>query len=172
MISKRSFLILCAIVFALWLLVLWLSSFRQEVPYPGTRASISDSLIAKVTKLIIRQAINYVDFKKTKNKVIERIKRKSKRSFRREMDRIFDDVEFMGLTDTFGITHFSSREKVITTIESIDKDMLFKKLDEIPDRAVARLIKKKLREQQLNSIAQLKDFLYEKIDRIMREVSG
>lgn len=153
-------------------IIYWFLYPRQEASQPETKISISDSLIAKTTKLIIRQAINYVDFDKMKNATIKRIKNKSGRSYHKEMDRIFDDIEFMGLTDTFGITRFSSREEVIKFIESTDKDTLLKKLDEIPDQAIARLIRKKLQEQKVHSIAELKDFLYEKIDRIVREVSG
>ena len=145
---------------------------QQEKPTQvGTEAnvepSISDVIIAKTAKMLIRQIINHVDIEKKKEAVIEKIKRKSDRKCTKEMNRIFDDLDYMNATDTLGITRNSSREEVITLIKYIDKNTLLEKLDEFPDHAIAKLIKKKLQEQEVKSIAEVKDFLNSKIDKLL-----
>lgn len=132
--------------------------------------SISDVIIAKTTKMLIRQIINHVDIEKKKESIIEKIKRKSDRKYTKEMNRIFDDLDYMNAPDTLGITRNSSREEVITLIKYIDKDTLLEKLDEFPDHAIAKLIKKKLQEQEVRSIAEVKDFLNSKIDKLLEKM--
>lgn len=177
MIFKRIFYTLCAVVI-LWLLY---SYSQKEAPQPEktggvanteAKISISDSLIAKTTKLLIHQAIDHVDIEKWKKDAIENIKKKSDRSYHREIGKIFGDIEYMNIKDTFGLTRNSSREEVIKIIETTDKDILFKKLDEVPDQAIARLIKKKFGNQTISSIKRLKDFVDYKIYRITKPTSG
>ena len=110
---------------------------QQEKPTQvGTEAnvepSISDVIIAKTAKMLIRQIINHVDIEKKKEAIIEKIQRKSDRKYTKEMNRIFDDLDYMNATDTLGITRNSSREEVITLIKYIDKNTLLEKLDEFP----------------------------------------
>ncbi|HHT9133124.1 MAG TPA: hypothetical protein ACFYED_11710 [Candidatus Tripitaka californicus] len=153
------------IIFIAGLLLFLYAPRPEKVKSIDTSAeiSISDSLIAGTAKLIIRQAINRTDIEKTKKRFAEKLKKSSDSRYKKEINKIFGDVEYMGLTDTFTntfrITRNSSREEVIKAIENIDKDILLTKLDEVPEQAIAKLIRKKLQEKRLNSIVQLKDYL-------------
>lgn len=162
-------------VFFLWLMYPQKETTRPEKTgdvNTGVNVRISDGIIAKTTRLILRQAVNFADFEKMKRAAVEKIRKKTDKAYNREMKRIFDDAEYMGIKDTFGLTRNSSREEVIRVIEDIDKDTILKRLDEVPDQAIAKLIKKKLREQELNSIEQLKDFLDRKIYKLVKVTSG
>lgn len=175
MTPKRIFWVLC-IAGIVFFLFYWNS--QKDIPQQKVektedvktsgRSHLSDILIGKTAKLVILQAINHVDMEKTKRAAIEKIKKKRDEGYIREINRIFDDIEYMGVKDTFGLTRNSSREEVIKAIEDLDKDTLLKKLDEIPEQAIADLIMKKLREQELHSLAQIKDFLNEKIYRLIK----
>lgn len=135
----------------------------------GTEISISESLIATVTKAVIRRAINRTDIERWKRATVEKIRNVSDKGYRGEMNKIFNDIESMGVKNTWGLARDSSKEEVIKVIEAIDKETLLKKLDEISDQAIARLVKKKFCDHKLNRISQLIDFLNKRYLKYLRK---
>ncbi len=60
---------------------------------------------------------------------------------------------------------------MIAALEGIDRETLLKRLDEVPDHAIAKLLKKKFEEQRIHSLSQFKDYLNKRIYRIMKPPS-
>ena len=74
----------------------------KEIPLPEkpkrveteTESSISDIILAKTVKMILRQVVNHVDIEAKRQYAIEKIKRKSDVKYLKEINKIFDDLEY------------------------------------------------------------------------------
>ena len=137
----------------------------------GAPLSMRDSLLVAGIRLLVEVSVEYVDFEDLRRNAIVAVRKKEETRYRRQSDKIFDDLESVGVVETLGVTRNSSREDVIEVLERMDRETLIEALETIPDACIARLIDRKMREKRVSTF-EVHDYLRSEIDEFVEGLSG
>ena len=134
--------------------------------------SLRDTLIAGGARLLVETTVEHVELDELRQNAIEKIRGRKEAEFRRQVHKIFDDLESVDVDELLGITRQSSREDVIAILQRTDKAALLAAMRAIPDASIAKLIERKLREQGASSLSDAHDYLKTEIEEFVCELSG
>ena len=137
----------------------------------GDQLSMRDSLLVAGIRVLVEVSVEYTDFEDLRRKAIAAIRKKEETKYRRQSDKIFDDLESVGVVEVLGISRDSSRDDVIDVLERIDREALIGAVEAIPDASISKLIDRKIGEKGVSS-SEVRDYLQSEIDKFVQGLSG
>lgn len=115
--------------------------------------SFQDQLLAVGVRLLVEAAVYGADLEEAKASATEKIRAKPEDEYRKQMNKIFDDLESVEVRELLGVDRGSSQKQVIAAIERAEKEQLLAAMGGIPDQSIADLLNRKLREKGASSFA-------------------
>ncbi len=134
--------------------------------------SLRDTVIAAGARLLVETAVEHVELDELKKNAIEKIRGREEAEYRRQVQKIFDDLESVDVDELLGVTRKSSREEVIAILQRTDKAALRAAMRAIPDTSIVKLIERKLGEQGASSLSDAHNYLKTEIEEFVSEFSG
>ena len=138
----------------------------------GVALSFREQLMAVGVRILVESAIHRVDLEKAKKSAVRRIREKPEADYRRQVDKIFDDLASVDVHEVLGVTRSASREQVVAAIERTSKPQLLEAMNGISDKAIADLLDRKLAENGASSVADAQEYFQTELEEILKELSG
>jgi hypothetical protein len=133
---------------------------------------LQDLLLARGFRLLFETTVEHVDLEKLRANGIRKIREKDEADYRRQLNKVFDDLESVGVDEILGVTRTSSRDDVIAVLQRVDQQALVGALDAVPDASIANLIERKVREKGASSLAEVKQLVETELAEFVDGLSG
>jgi len=134
--------------------------------------SFRDQLLATGVKLLVETTVQHVDFEKAKINAAREIREKPASDYRRQMNRVFDDLESVDVHEVLGVNRDSSQEQLIAVIERTNQAELLDAMNGIPDKSIAELLGRKLREKGASSLVEAHEYFDTELNELVNRLSG
>jgi hypothetical protein len=136
------------------------------------RLPLQDLLLARGFRVLFGTTVEHIDLEKLRANGIDKLRAKDEAEIRRQLDKIFDDLESVDVKEVLGVSRNSSRDDVIAVVQRVDEASLIAAMDEIPDASIALLIRRKLREKGASSWAEIQSVLETELSDFVDGLSG
>lgn len=154
---------------------------RKKQPLPLREASIAaedkklslpDTVVVTSVRVIFRHTVELVDLDVVKQRMIEKLQEKNQKSYEKTMNSVFDDLEYLQVKDTLGLTRNSSKRETLRTLRRTKPETVVQRVEEISDKRIAEWINKELTEKGLESLSEIRDYIHERVEKFVAEFTG
>lgn len=145
---------------------------KEAIADEEAELSLRDTVIVTSVRVIFRQTVDLVDLDYVKDRLLEKIQQKDRKSYEKAMGNIFDDLDYLKIKKPLGLTRKSTKRETITTIRHTQPEEVVKMVEEIPDARLAGWINKEVTEKGLESLSEIRDYIYERVEHFVAEYTG
>ena len=131
-----------------------------------------DTIIVTGVRVIFRQTIDLVDLDYVRDRLVEKLQKKNKKSYEKTMNRIFDDLDYLKVKQPLGLTRTSTKRQTIKTIRHTEPQKVVAMVESIPDTRLASWINKEVSDKGLESITEIREYIYERVEKFVAEYTG
>lgn len=114
--------------------------FNSATP---AEAGIGTKVIGTTIKTVVKIVVATTNLEKTKKKIIDKIENIDEKKFRErytELHELIGDLP-PDIKDTYKVTPHMTKEQMIENVRTVDKKEIYRIINRIPDKTVARLFK-------------------------------
>ena len=145
---------------------------KADATREGSELSWRDTIIVTGVRVIFRQTVDLVDLDYVRDRLIEKLQKKSKQSYEKTMNRVFDDLDYLKVKRPLGLTRTSTKRQTIKTIRHTEPQKVVAMVENIPDTRLAGWINKEVSEKGLESITEIREYIYERVEKFVAEYTG
>lgn len=137
------------------------------------KSSVSDIIISGTFKSLCKGFVAVADIKKLRKKYAAKIEGMSAEKYKKHFGRAYEVLKDMpfNLLKEYKVSENMSKEQVLKDMEIMSKDTMYKLINEIPDRIIAKHFRNYLRKtqqnlQSSNAVMQIKGFWNKWMEKI------
>lgn len=136
-----------------------------------TKVNFGEKVIATSFKILAKSFVTFINLESFKEKNAAKMQKMSDDKFKKKYASVHDFLKELpqDIKDEYGIAQEMTRQKAIENIQVMDKDKMYRLIDEVPDSFIARKFNAYVDEQKMvleksNIVSQIKG-VWEKITR-------
>ncbi len=145
---------------------------KADAAREASELSWRDTIIVTGVRVIFRQTIDLVDLDYVRDRLVEKLQKKNKKSYEKTMNRIFDDLDYLKVKRPLGLTRTSTKRQTIKTIRHTEPQKVVAMVESIPDTRLASWINKEVSDKGLESITEIREYIYERVEKFVAEYTG